>query len=322
MRQSKRMQKMPIIPWTGSKRKQAPYIVSKFPKKIRTYYECFLGGGSVMHELLNRIYNGEFECKKIVCSDLNKDLISIWNAFMNDSNALLRYYADHFHQIADKVHLGKDSENNKMLTKEEIERGKEYFYGERERFNNMDEDDEEKPYLLFWMIRNSFANLVRYNKDGKYNSPFAVTQKFGVTPKNLQQVFDSWKVIIDDFLERGNKIEFICKSYDDVVLNAIEGDIVYMDPPYANFGGMYFADKFDNNHMFDVLRELNKKNVRWLLSYDGKTGIDDRTYNVPTDLYLHHEYVESSISAFKLLKSNTVGTSKNDVLRDSLYMNF
>lgn len=40
--------KTPFIKWTGSKRKQAPYIVSQFPKEINTYYECFVGGASVL----------------------------------------------------------------------------------------------------------------------------------------------------------------------------------------------------------------------------------------------------------------------------------
>ena len=40
--------KLPFIKWTGSKRKQASYIVSCFPKKIDIYYEGFVGGGSVI----------------------------------------------------------------------------------------------------------------------------------------------------------------------------------------------------------------------------------------------------------------------------------
>jgi len=34
-----------LIKWTGSKRRQARQIVAKFPRKIATYYEPFLGGG-------------------------------------------------------------------------------------------------------------------------------------------------------------------------------------------------------------------------------------------------------------------------------------
>ena len=66
MKQEKIANKQVFIKWTGSKRKQAPEIVDNFPKEINTYYECFLGGGSVLHELLNRIYSGEIKYKKII----------------------------------------------------------------------------------------------------------------------------------------------------------------------------------------------------------------------------------------------------------------
>ena len=42
---------LPITKWIGSKRYQAPDIVSHFPKEINTYYEPFVGGGALLFEL-------------------------------------------------------------------------------------------------------------------------------------------------------------------------------------------------------------------------------------------------------------------------------
>jgi hypothetical protein len=55
-----------LIKWTGSKRRQAKQIVAQFPRKIATYYEPFLGGGSVLYELLGSdIEVGRFEVSDI-----------------------------------------------------------------------------------------------------------------------------------------------------------------------------------------------------------------------------------------------------------------
>ena len=61
----------PLIKWTGSKRPIANKIIQYFPNEIDTYYEPFLGGGSVLFELLrsDKVVNS------FNCSDLNNNLI-------------------------------------------------------------------------------------------------------------------------------------------------------------------------------------------------------------------------------------------------------
>ena len=64
---------LPITRWTGSKRYQAPIIVDRFPKEVNTYFESFIGGGSVLGEYLVRLDGGNYKCNSIVCSDTNTD---------------------------------------------------------------------------------------------------------------------------------------------------------------------------------------------------------------------------------------------------------
>jgi site-specific DNA-adenine methylase len=83
----------PIIKWTGSKRFQAPQIVHRFPKEIDTYYECFLGGGSVLGELMERVVNGTtWNVRRFICIDTNEDLICIWKMIKNFPNKLCDEY--------------------------------------------------------------------------------------------------------------------------------------------------------------------------------------------------------------------------------------
>lgn len=313
--------KMPFIKWSGSKRKQAPHIVSKFPKDIDTYYEPFIGGGSVMYELLRQIDAGNIRCRNIVCSDLNKDLIDIWNIFKNpDTRKMLyEYYCDMHRQLRERAGLKEgDKIGNKEINNDYVRKAQTLFYETRERFNSLPSDHELRPYMFYWLMRTSFNGIVRYNKKGLFNSPFHVGGQMGISPAELQTVFDSWGRLFD-----ANDITFINDSYENVLSNAKEGDLVYMDPPYAKIGGLYFAEGFSEDMFWGVLRDLNDRGVRWLLSYDGISGEDDLTSDtIPNDLYVHHEYVESGQSSFKKLISGKTGMKNKDILKDSLYTNF
>jgi hypothetical protein len=78
-----------LIKWTGSKRRQAAEIVSRFPAWIATYHEPFLGGGSILGRLLDSgIRVGRYDC-----SDAYAPLISVWNLVKDDPERLVAGYA-------------------------------------------------------------------------------------------------------------------------------------------------------------------------------------------------------------------------------------
>lgn len=319
--------KSPLIKWSGSKRKQAPYIVSQMPDEIDTYYECFLGGGSVLHELLNQISLGNKKVKRIVCCDLNTDLINIWNTFTYNRQKLYDEYVKHYNNIVKRSQVKEGEELNRT----HVANAQTYFYEMREKMNTMSVDDPERTYLFYWISRTSFNGLVRYNpnkgdlKHPFFNASFHVGGRMGIKPNELLTVFESWGSVIDSFIESGGEIKFINDTYTNVIEDAKEGDLIYMDPPYVNTTGMYFCESFSEDDLWNELRRLNINNVKWLLSYDGITGKDNRTANVPEDLYIRHEYVNAGHSSFKKLKSKSVealADKNKDVVKDSLYINY
>ena len=315
---------MPFIKWSGSKRKQAPYIVSQFPKEINTYFECFVGGASVFHELLNQIALGTITCKHIICSDINRDLIDVWNLFINKDTRkeLFDFYVEYHYKLKERSLL-KEGEK---CTDEHIRNCQTLYYEMRDKYNTMIDNNDyskERAMIFYWITRTCFNGLIRYNpKNNHFNASFHVGGRFGIGPDELKSVFESWGSVIDSFIENGGTIDFLCKPYNEVICNATKGDLIYMDPPYENIGGMYFCNGFDTDLFWNILMTMNMREVNWLLSYDGLSGEDDLTVDIP-HVYVRHEYVNSGHSSFKKLKSNTNKIKKNkDVVRESLYINY
>ena len=270
----------PAIKWSGSKRPQAKEIVSHFPSSIKTYYEPFCGGCSVLMEAINSGTNIE----RYVCSDINNDLISLLNYIKESPNKIIEHYSSLWEQL-------NDDDN--------IDRKKSFYEFVRNRFNK-----ERSPLDFMFLNRTSCNGLIRYNKKGEFNSPFHLNRK-GIEPITLKKIINSWS-------ETFNKcnIRFINCSYTDI--HPIEGDFLYLDPPYANTKQMYFND-FDNGRFFDWLGEVN---CSYLLSYNGKSGEDDNTFPVPKSLYNEHIYIKSGNSSFKRIKE----IDKSADVYESLYI--
>ena len=271
----------PVIKWSGSKRSQAEKIVSKMPKQIDTYYEPFCGGASVLRELLD----SDIRVEKFICSDLNKDLIDLWNYIKMFPDDL----SDRYCQMWNKMNGGDDDKEKK----------KQYFYMVRERFNK-----HKDPRDFMFIMRTTTNGMPRYNKKGEFNNSFHVTRN-GIQPKTFDKIIKEWSKLLNE-----KDVEFKHQSYERVVSSS--NDFMYLDPPYFNTKGMYYG-KIDYDNMWDWLRE---NQCGYLLSFDGKISSDDFTYAVPKDLFDTHEYLYSGNSSFR----RTIGKSSEEYVSESLYL--
>ena len=269
------------IKWSGSKRSQSEEIIKYFPKKIGVYYEPFCGGAS----MLNKLLHSDIEVERYVCSDINSDLIGLWNKIKENPNEVSEHYAKLWHEMNDK-------DDNK-------ERKKKYFESVRERLNK-----EHNPLDFMFIMRTTTNGMPRYNKEGNFNNSFHVTRN-GIKPEQLRKVIESWSKILKE-----KKVEFRVEDYRNIKPKS--EDFCYLDPPYANTKGMYYGG-IDCEELWKWLRGLECK---WLLSYDGISGTEVNTYNVPTDLYKEHKYIKSGNSSFK----RVIGTSKDSIVYESLYI--
>ena len=270
----------PAIKWSGSKRSQAEEIIKLFPKEIDTYYEPFCGGCSVLRRLLS----SDIKVNHYICSDLNSDLINLWNMIKNDPEYLSNYYENLWSEL--------NIDDNK-------ERKKHYFENVRERYNT-----EHKAEDFLFIMRTTTNGMPRYNKEGRFNNSFHITRN-GIFPSKLRKVLSEWSELLNKY-----GVEFKCCDYSEIVSD--ENDLLYLDPPYANTKGMYYGS-LDLQKFFGW---LETQNGYYLLSFDGKSGEVDNTYDLPPSLYSEHKYILSGNSSFK----RTIGKSNDSIVYESLYL--
>ena len=270
----------PVIKWSGSKRSQAEKILTFFPKEIDTYYEPFCGGASVLRRLLD----SDITVNHYVCSDLNSGLIDLWNEVISNPLEVSSYYK----KLWSELNVDDDKQRKKG-----------YFAKVRERYNR-----EHNPLDFMFIMRTTTNGMPRYNRDGEFNNSFHVTRN-GIIPETFDKIIFEWS-----YLLKKNNVEFISCSYEDI--KPTENDFLYLDPPYANTKGMYYGT-IDYDKFWNYLRNLHCK---YALSFDGKSGDIDNTWNVPEDVYTKHEYLLSGNSSFK----RTIGKSNDSIVYESLYV--
>lgn len=277
----------PVIKWSGSKRSQCEDILEYFPQTINTYYEPFCGGCSMLMGLMN----SDIFVKRYVCSDINKDLIALWEKVKYSPDEIYESYAKLWEE------LNKDND---------IYRKRKFFEEQRDIYNKTHD-----PLVFFFIMRTTTNGMPRYNQKGEFNNSFHVTRN-GIKPELLKPILTEWSEKL-----RKNNVEFVHRSYEEILGEVKEGDFIYMDPPYFNTKGMYFGG-IDFELFFVFLENVSKMNVRFALSFDGKSGNVDNTYNIPNDCYRRHLYIKSGNSSFK----RTIGKDKNAIVYESLYLNY
>ncbi len=188
----------PFLKWAGGKRQLLPYIkefVNQDALKDVTFYEPFIGGGSVFFHL---------EHKSCVINDLNTELINCYKIIKESPYELISLLKEH-------------QENHCS----------DYYYEIRaldqsERFSVM--SDVEKAARTIYLNRTCYNGLYRVNKKGYFNTPIGRY----VNPL----ICDEENIIkISTFLNENN-VKICSMDFEKCVQDAQKGDWIYFDPPY------------------------------------------------------------------------------------------
>lgn len=244
------------IPYQGSKRNLADQILRLFPKHFDHLIEPFAGSAAITIASAHYL-----KASKFIINDINEPLINLWDTIINDPKSIIKSYHDIW---------------NGQLGNEEA-----YYYQIRDRFN----DTKQPEYLLF-LLAKCVKAAVRYNAQGGFNqSPDK--RRLGRNPSLMG--IDILRV---SHLLKG-KIQLHSSDYQKVLNQATSNDLVYLDPPYQGTGlngGFNYSGNIEFENFIVSLSELNKNNVPYILSFDGRTG--NKTYGNPLPENLNLQKIE------------------------------
>lgn len=175
---------------------------------------------------------------RLCLNDLNADLVSFYKNVRVDPSSFYRSFS-------------------------EIPRDVSTYYKIRASYNESS-DSIEKSILFYYLNRNCFNGIFRLNRRGEFNVPFS---DYRVSPYLTEaQFLKSAEMLAESRLTSSDFEEF-CYS------NVIEGDFVFLDPPYYSeerIFGEYTARGFtqdDFARLERVLEVLHRRGVCFLLSY-------------------------------------------------------
>lgn len=268
------------IPYQGSKRNLANDILRYFPMNVETLYEPFAGSAAISLAAAAQKKAGRFHI-----NDLNKPLIDLWRVIVNAPDKLAKEY--------------------EALWQAQFDDPKSYYKKIRGDFNLTG-----RPGCFLYLLARCVKASVRYNANGEFNqSPD--NRRRGTTPSTMrEQVFGASYLL-------KNKTIFSSKNYRDIVFLADQADLVYMDPPYQGVCGnrdtRYLAS-IQFCEFVEVLGQLNMKNIKYIVSYDGRTGNKVHGVCLPDRLSLTHMELDAGRSTQATL------LGRNDATIESLYL--
>lgn len=268
------------IPYQGSKRNIAKYILPFFPRELTTLVEPFAGSAAI--SIAAACYG---KSSHFFLNDLNKPLMALWQEIIHNPQGIAASYE----------RLWKEQQGNE----------REYYNHVRDKFNRTQRPD----YLLYLLARCVKAS-VRYNPKGEFNqSPD--NRRLGREPQRMAD-----DIFAVSNLFRG-RTKVTSKDYKDILQSSQSEDLVYLDPPYQGVcgnGDSRYYGGVDFEELMHELGKLNRRHVPFILSYDGRTGDKIFGRELPRELGMHRIEVEAGRST----QSTLLGGS--DFTYESVYV--
>lgn len=266
--------------YQGSKRALASVILEQFPDDVGRLIEPFCGSAA-----LSIAASARGQVRKFWLNDFNKPLAELLALMIEKPIELANSYAETW----------RDHGTDTL----------EHYYQIREQFNR-----SQEPRLLLYLLARCVKGAVRYNAEGLFNqSPDK--RRLGTRPATMRENIQTISALL-----RGRTL-VTALSYEEVLAKTGASDLVYMDPPYQGVCGerdsRYFSGiAFDG--FVGELEKLNRRRIRYIVSYDGRLGA--KIYGKPLPAKLELKLVE--LHAGRSSQATLLG--RDELTVESLYL--
>lgn len=269
-----------LVQYQGSKRNLASDILKFLPRNVERLVEPFAGTAAISIAASAQKISQNFWL-----NDLNKPLINLLELIVEQPEIIANAYAN----------IWNEQHSNSL----------EHYYQAREKFNRNND-----PEIFLYLLARCVKGSVRYNSEGLFNQSPDKRRK-GTQPDKMRKNIEG----ISHLLK--NKCKFTCLDYREVLSIVRQSDFVYLDPPYQGVCGnrdkRYFSGiNFDDFVL--ALEDLNRKEVAFAVSYDGKRGNKTFGQSLPEALGL--EKIEIAVGR----SSQATLLGKDELTTEFLYL--
>lgn len=241
--------------YTGNKFKLLSYLFKYFPEDLenKTFIDLFSGGSTVGINV---------EAKKIICNDIQKTVIRLFNLFKKYDVEIILKKIDF---LIRKYNLSNSTNNSYEYYNCNSSSGLGSF--NKEKYNNLKKDyncmieSEEKDYLFFLLVVFGFNNQIRFNSKNEFNLPVG-KRDFNKNLKN--NLIKTVEVL------KKKDIDFICNDFRNIDITKYNNPFLYCDPPYILSTATYNENsgwtQKDELDLLKYLENINKLNIPFVLS--------------------------------------------------------
>lgn len=216
------------IKWMGGKSNSVKRLLSMLPEH-KTYVEPFFGGGW--------LYFAKDKSKVEVINDINGQLINFYEALRNQEEEFVK-----------RMNL--------------VLKSRELFLEYRSTLNDKTLSPLERAFRFYYVNQNAFGGLIRYNKNGECNSPFAGSPDRETQSSfwDIDKIKNSHQRLKETIIENDTYTTII-KRYDKPYT------LFFLDPPYQCNSGVYNGESnFDYDELLEYCRNIKGKFILTLNS--------------------------------------------------------